>query len=80
MLSLLKLNLKDYVVIKWCLFAFQVALFSNTLEINEEADGPIKLYLDDLPSYNVSASHKDNLYLLANLLSKMPTFPNLSGL
>ena len=50
-------------------FAFQVAHFFNTLEMNE-ADGQFKLYFDDLPIYYVPASHKDKLSLMANLLTK----------
>jgi len=46
-----------------------VAHFFNTLEMNE-ADGQFKLYFDDLPIYYVPASHKDKLYLMANLLTK----------
>jgi len=46
-----------------------VAHFFNTLEMNE-ADGQFRLYFDDLPIYYVPASHKDKLYLLANLLTK----------
>merc|ERR1719474_395351 len=46
-----------------------VASFFNTLEMNE-ADGTFKLYFDDLPIYYVPASHKDKLYLMANLFTK----------
>ena len=46
-----------------------VAHFFNTLEMNE-ADGQFKLYFDDLPIYYVPASHKDRLYLMANLFTK----------
>jgi len=46
-----------------------VAHFFNTLEMNE-SDGQFKLYFDDLPIYYVPASHKDKLYLMANLFTK----------
>ena len=47
-----------------------VAEFFSVLEGNEKHD-EFKIHYDDLPIYYIPAKHKDRLYLMANLFTKV---------